>query len=1026
MSTIATACLRAETLFERLARLARAFDAPPALEDAAVAAALEPWRRAVARGDGEAFARRLAWDGIDPRVAALAFVEPVGAPDGPWCVNMERWLHAVATRGLASSGSELAAGLPFGEWVASWVAEAASRARQKLPALDDLLTPAAWLQWQRALGGRLAWIAALPLYERFDLERSARGEAGALARFLAALGASPTASGLELPGLVRQLAGRAEDWIDAGVEWIGRLAADRAGFALAFEGDADPGRVVAVEAGLSDPHARGRRVLALTFESGLEVIYKPRPVDLESAWWQLASELAEAGFEAAPLAARTLARPGYGWMERVAAGGVDSASEAESWFRRAGALVALAWVLGGRDLHAENLIADRRGPVLVDAEMLLAPEPGALLRSGPDSVLATGLVADPAATAGPGAWGYAGLDLPEPGELPEADRHWENLGTDRLRLAWRRFPRALKTNVLRWRGRPQRPEAWREAVLEGFDLGMAAIGEQRERIERWLAARGDTPTRVLFRPSAQYATTVALSVRPRYANDGLAGSLLREALLQPLVGLAERPALWPLIADERAALEALDLPVFHLPAGATALTNSAGERIEGLFEQSGIAAARARLAELDAERIERERRHLAAALEPRRLGRAEEESRLAAAAAEIAGALAMSKAFAAVPAPGASLRELALYGGAAGRALFAAGAWRATGGAAWASIAGEIASGLVRALAAVPAEAEGQPSRPGGTDGWGSILWTLVTLAELLEQPELLAGAAAAGERLEATPRRPDLWGFDLAAGEAGALLGWLALAQASGEAAALERARDSGQRLLSSQLRSGPDAGGWPAPGGSPPLAGFAHGASGIARALDALAAATGEGEYRDAAGAALRFESSLFDRQRGDWPARIAGGGRRFLCSWCHGAPGVAIARALRLAAGGEDRAAATELATALATLAGAPLPEVDHLCCGTAGRLAAQTVAGRWGGGEEALAAGRRLARRALARAEGSGGWRIPAEPPAERPDLGLFRGYPGLAWSLISLTDAGGPLPLVAALELPAERRRRSQQ
>lgn len=1013
---------RAETLFERVARLARAFDPPPALPDADVATALEPWRRAAAGEDGDALRRRLAWDGIDARIAALAFVPAEGGAGGAWSDAMERWLHAAGGFSRSALGAELARELPFAELVTPWVDAAAERASAAADVAAGF-APEAWRSWREALSRRLSWIAAPSLFARFERERTERGGAGAYARYLEReRGDGFAALAEEFPGLVRQLAERAADWVEATVELAGRLAADRAALARRF-GGGDPGRVAGLEAGLSDPHARGRRVLALRFDSGLELIYKPRPVALEAFFERACADLTAAGFELAPRAARTLDRGGHGWMERVRPADLADEAATRAWFRRAGALAALAWLLGGRDLHAENLIAAADGPVLVDAEMLLAPVD---LESN-DSVLATGLVADPEAADGPGAWGYAGLDLPDGAGMPGEERVWSGVGGDDLALAWRPPPAPARANVARCQGRAQRPEVFREEIVEGFERAARFLLGDRDRLTGPAGALAQAPaatTRVLFRPSAQYATTVALSVRPRYLADGLAASLLREALLRPLVRSVEKPAIWPLVAEERSALEALDLPVFRIEVGATALATAAGARIEGLFDRSGWAAARARLAALDEAAILRESGRLAAALAPRRLPAAEEERRLAEAAGAIAAALAGAPAFAAVEAAGASLRGLALYGGLAGRALFAAGAARATGAARWRELAEELSAGLGAALA----RADGGETRPGATDGWGSLIWTGATLAELLDRPAPLEIARRAAERLAAAPDGDGRWGWDLAAGEAGALLALLALAEADPASGALAAARERGERLLAAQIDGGEAGGAWPAPGGAPALAGFAHGASGIARALTALGDATGDPRFDAAAARAIAWERGLLDRGRRDWPVRVAGSGAgkielRFLGSWCHGAPGVALARALRLARG-EESAARADLDVALAFAADAALPAVDHLCCGTAGRLAALAAAGRLLGAEPALAAGRRLARRALARAQGAGGWRVsPGEVPGERADLGFFRGFPGLAWSLISLTPAGAELPLVAALELPSERRRR---
>lgn len=1019
---------RAELLLDRVARGAERSGASAE----AIERSLEPWRRAAASGDAAALARRLAWDAIPPEAAAAAVTGEGAAPAPPLDEDVEAWLRDVAERARSRAddpGRGVSfAQVPFADVVVPWMEVATERLGAVAPGWAESLAPAAHLAWSEGLARRLSWVAALPLYSRFARVRAVDGGPGVYFRWVASeLGAGWGGICEEFPRLAHQLAGRAADWVDAGAELLSRLAADRDLLARRFGDGVAPGRVEALDPALSDPHARGRRVVALRFASGLAVVYKPRPVALE-AWFEKVLEWArDAGLEIAPRAVATLDRGEYGWQERVEPWQATSEEEVERWFRGAGALCALAWLLGGRDLHAENLIAAPGGPALVDAEMLLAPRLAAAAAApeAVEGVLATGLVANPAAPAGPGALGYAGLTGPEPGERSEPDRRWSGLGSDELRLELAPREATILANVLRREGRPQRVEGYVAPVVEGFERTAAFLAGRREELVAPGGvldhARG-APTRILFRPSAQYGGVLSLLVRPGYQADGVAAGLLLEALLRVFVASSERPLLWPLVAEERAALERLDVPVFRIPVESAVLGSERGETIEGWFALSGLEAARERIGRLDAGGIARERESLRRALSPRRRSRASEEGQLLAAASAMAEALAATPGFAAEPRPAAGLRELSLYGGACGRALFAAGAFRATGERSWRAASERLGSAVVEALAT---SREGDPDRerPGGTDGWGSLIWTFVTLAELLGDARWLEGARGAAAALARTSSLPERWGWDIAAGEAGAILGLLALAEA-GDAGALESATWRGLVLA----RAARPGGAWPPVGDGPALAGFAHGAAGIARALDALARATGEARFAEAAESGRDYERGIFDGVRGDWPVLVAGAApgsveRRWLTSWCHGAPGIALDRALSLAHR-ETPAARAELDVASATIARAALPEVDHLCCGSAGRVTALGASARWLDFEEGLAAARDLARRALARAESRGGWAIPSGgPDGERAELGFFRGYPGLAWTLVALTPAGAALPVVAALELPSERRRR---
>src|SRR4029078_12203955 len=73
----------------------------------------------------------------------------------------------------------------------------------------------------------------------------------------------------------------------------------------------------------------------------------------------------------AALALRVLDFGDHGWVEFVEQEASTSLADGRASFALGGGLVRLTHVLGGSDLHMENVIATRRGPVLIDLEMLL-------------------------------------------------------------------------------------------------------------------------------------------------------------------------------------------------------------------------------------------------------------------------------------------------------------------------------------------------------------------------------------------------------------------------------------------------------------------------------------------------------------------------------------------------------------------------------------------------------------------------------------------------------------------------------
>jgi lantibiotic modifying enzyme len=81
--------------------------------------------------------------------------------------------------------------------------------------------------------------------------------------------------------------------------------------------------------------------------------------------------------------------------------------------------------------------------------------------------------------------------------------------------------------------------------------------------------------------------------------------------------------------------------------------------------------------------------------------------------------------------------------------------------------------------------------------------------------------------------------------------------------------------------------------------LTGYAHGAAGMGLALLEIAAATGEDRFLPTAEGALEYERSWYSPQHQNWPdLRRSGAGPAapamgYSLGWCHGAPGIGLAR-------------------------------------------------------------------------------------------------------------------------------------
>ncbi|MCB0051331.1 MAG: hypothetical protein KDE24_17500, partial [Caldilinea sp.] len=194
----------------------------------------------------------------------------------------------------------------------------------------------------------------------------------------------------------------------------------------------------------------------------------------------------------------------------------------------------------------------------------------------------------------------------------------------------------------------------------------------------------------------------------------------------------------------------------------------------------------------------------------------------------------------------------------------------------------------------------------------------------------------------------------------------------------------------------------GWIVPEmGGRALAGFSHGASGIAWALALAANLTGDGRYRDAAHASLQYERTLYGAAAQNWrDLRGADDGDDiFMWAWCHGAPGVGLAR-LGLRPLLDDPALGGELTAALESTRAHGFGGGHSLCHGDFGNLEL-FVAAAEALQQPALLDQARHVASALLAGQAQSGWRCGVPGGVETP--GLMVGIAGIGYALLRLAS-----------------------
>jgi hypothetical protein len=357
--------------------------------------------------------------------------------------------------------------------------------------------------------------------------------------------------------------------------------------------------------------------------------------------------------------------------------------------------------------------------------------------------------------------------------------------------------------------------------------------------------------------------------------------------------------------------------------------------------------------------------------------------------------------------PGATSSALGpgLYSGTAGVALFLAELAAATG----LDDARRTATAAARHALR---HAERLPGRALYTGALGVAL-AAARVGVVLADVTLVSAGRALALTCVRDGEAPDE--FDLIGGDAGGVLALLALADLTGDPRLRDGAVALGEDVLAVAVDDGETLR-WPARSseGTPALCGLSHGASGAALALTELFRATGAPHWRDAVLRAFAYERRWFDADAGNWrDLRALPGRPAYMTAWCHGAPGIALAR-LRAAEILGDEGLRAEAETALRTTRKTVEVMMRHgaddfsLCHGLAGNADVLLLAGDR---DVAAAVG---SFGLDAHAAAGGRWAC-GTTTGESP--GLMLGLSGIGSFYLRLADAAVPsplLPLTAAL------------
>src|SRR5665213_1319764 len=693
----------------------------------------------------------------------------------------------------------------------------------------------------------------------------------------------------QYPVLVRRVVTITNNWQTSTVALLSRLSESNVKLHHKFLDGCDPGPLVVVEAS-GDTHCNGQTVNILTFEAGQRLVYKPRSVAMESSFFDLVSWLNRNGCEPDLKEVRTLDEGGFGWMEFVEAKPCQTKEQVERFFIRQGAQIALAYILGGADLHFENAIAHGEYPVLVDLETLfqtpLLPNDlkGATAlgwRALRTSIMGTQLLPEPTFMAGDQNWVDLSALGHSDGQLtPFPVPVWRAGGTDQMRLLHERVSMAGGTSLPEY-------DNLRTPVNPYVHLVVGGLGQMYELFRKHkatllsehglLASCFGKPVRHVFRGTASYSRLLDASYHPRFLTDAVASEAFLHNRLRAEFDSARAPWLAAIEDAEVTSLLAGDIPYFvSRVGGRTILTES--ETIDAL-PGNGWEECCARIEAMSDADLDRQAWLARVAMadlsvpvnenRSSRTGRSSDPTpdKLISTATRIGERICDiaitdgERSTWLIPEIADTNRLVTtvagydLYNGLSGIALFLGHLGSITGITRFSHVA---VTAMEEALALYKV-ADRDATFSGAFDGIGGLAYALMQLASLVDRPEWLGDAVAMLHQAARQAGRSSE--LDIISGQAGLIVGALAVHRNCNDAALIRRLRPLAQKL--EQLATAPAERAdsfLPTKGD----AGLAHGRAGIGFALSRWAEATGDNGFRATASELIRFDLEAIDAMR------------------------------------------------------------------------------------------------------------------------------------------------------------------
>lgn len=347
-----------------------------------------------------------------------------------------------------------------------------------------------------------------------------------------------------------------------------------------------------------DTHQQGKAVILLNFTNGTKLLYKPREVSIDNAFGNLIRYLNELGFNLPYKEIKSVVVNGHSWVEFIPYEPCRSLNEVKDYFVNIGSMLALFYLLGSKDIIADNIIAHGSLPCFIDLELLInkaIPQDYALnypyevLKVFLESVYSVGMLPSWAKSGGRTYDSFMGgiisLENQKVMRYGWQDKLTSNMSEKLLDtfLSYNRDNHLPEFDGKRYAIEDCYPE-----FRSGFLNTCEQFIEKRHLIDpvRLKSVFTGTRNRVILRETMVYDVLKKESHHPKYMESKLNSLFLYDSLW---CSFAEGRIEEAVISSEMLQLAAEDIPYFYTTEGSHALYDGNDQVVDAHFFKTASA-----------------------------------------------------------------------------------------------------------------------------------------------------------------------------------------------------------------------------------------------------------------------------------------------------------------------------------------------------------------------------------------------------------------------------------------------------